>query len=236
MNPLQKRSINTKSKMKINILSSIAAVAILLAGLITYQFYLKSKDIRDPKLDDKRVLLVLPFQNLANSSKHDFIAESMFDFFVGGLSGYKNLKVLSKNTSLAVKQKGMNNNELIKRYNVRYVLSGSVTIFDKDMRTNIEIRDIKDDQVFFSELKNNKTDDLFKIQDQLVLSVLSKFNLEEDKIRVSNDDIETIEELRLLQFAAKEREKWSREGYFDYEKTLDKLCLLYTSPSPRDAS
>ena len=105
---------------------------------------MKSKDIRDPKLDDKRVLLVLPFQNLANSSKHDFIAESMFDFFVGGLSGYKNLKVLSKNTSLAVKQKGMNNNELIKRYNVRYVLSGSVTIFDKDMRTNIEIRDIKD--------------------------------------------------------------------------------------------
>ena len=86
MNPLQKRSINTKSKIKINILSSIAAVAILLAGLITYQFYLKSKDIRDPKLDDKRVLLVLPFQNLANSSKHDFIAESMFDFFVGGLS------------------------------------------------------------------------------------------------------------------------------------------------------
>ena len=226
MNPLQKRSINTKSKIKINILSSIAAVAILLAGLITYQFYLKSKDIRDPKLDDKRVLLVLPFQNLANSSKHDFIAESMFDFFVGGLSGYKNLKVLSKNTSLAVKQKGMNNNELIKRYNVRYVLSGSVTIFDKDMRTNIEIRDIKDDQVFFSELKNNKTDDLFKIQDQLVLSVLSKFNLEEDKIRVSNDDIETIEELRLLQFAAKEREKWSREGYFDYEKTLDKLYSI----------
>ncbi len=226
MNPLQKRSINTKTKMKINILSSIAAVAILLAGLITYQFYLKSEDIRDPKLDDKRVLLVLPFQNLANSSKHDFIAESMFDFFVGGLSGYKNLKVLSKNTSLAVKQKGMNNNELIKRYNVRYVLSGSVTIFDKAMRTNIEIRDIKDGQVFFSELKNTKTDDLFKIQDQLVLSVLSKFNLEEDKIRVSNDDIETIEELRLLQFAAKEREKWSRDGYFDYEKSLDKLYSI----------
>ena len=36
-----------------------------------------------------------------------------------------------------------------------------------------------------------------------MLSVLSKFNLEEDKIRVSNDDIETIEELRLLQFAAR---------------------------------
>ena len=94
------------------------------------------------------------------------------------------------------------------------------------MRTNIEIRDIKNDQILFSQLKNSKTDDLFNVQDELVLSVLSKFNLEEDKIRVSNDDIETIEELRLLQFAAKEREKWSREGYSDYEKALDELYKI----------
>ena len=67
----------------------------------------------------------------------------MFDFFISGLSGYKNLKVLSKNTSLAIDQKGLNKKELIKRYNVKYVLSGSVTIFGQAMRTNIEIRDIK---------------------------------------------------------------------------------------------
>ena len=225
MDPLQKRSINTKSRVKM-ITNSIGAIAILIVGLISFQFYSIYKDKPDPKLDDKRILLVLPFKNLANSSEHDFIAESMFDFFVSGLSGYKNLKVLSKNTSLAVDQKGMNNNELIERYNVRYILSGSVTVFGKAMRSNIEIRDIKDDQVFFSELKNSNTDDLFKVQDKLVLSVLSKFNLEEDKIRVSNDDIVTIEELRLLQFASKEREKWSRDGYFDYEKSLDKLYSI----------
>ena len=226
LDPSQMRSINTKSKMRITIMSSIGAIAILLVGLISFQFYSQSENIRDSSLENKRVLLVLPFQNLANSSKHNFIADSMFDFFISGLSGYKNLKVLSKNTSLAINQKGLNKNELIKRYNVKYVLSGSVTIFGQAMRTNIEIRDIKDDQVIFSELKNTKTDDLFKVQDKFVLSVLSKFNLEEDKIRVSNDDIVTIEELRLLQFAAKEREKWSRNGYFDYEKTLDELYSI----------
>ncbi len=226
MDPSQKRSINAKLKLKKTTISFIGAFAILFVGLILFQYYSIYTNKPDPKLDDNRVLLVLPFQNLANSSEHDFIAESMFDFFVSGLSGYKNLKVLSKNTSLAVDQKRMNNDELIQRYNVRYVLSGSVTVFDKAMRSNIEIRDIKDDQIFFSELKNSKTDDLFKVQDKTVLSVLSKFNLDEDKIRVSNDDIETIEELRLLQFASKEREKWSRDGYFDYEKSLDKLYSI----------
>ena len=182
--------------------------------------------MKDPSLEDKQVVLVRPFQNLASSPEHNFISESMLDLFVGGLSGYENLKVLSKNTSLLAVKQNLQKKELINSYNVRYLLSGSVTVFGKNMRTNIEIRDIKNNKILLSQLKNSKTDDLFKIQDELVLSVLSKFNLEEDKIRVSNDDIETIEELRLLKFAAKEREKWSREGYSDYEKALDKLYKL----------
>ena len=226
LDPSQKRSIKTRSKKNVVAFSSIGLVAILLIGFISFQFYKKNKLLKDPSLEDKQVVLVLPFQNLANSSEHNFISESMLDLFVGGLSGYENLKVLSKNTSLLVAKKNLQKKELIKSYNVRYLLSGSVTVFGKDMRTNIEIRDIKNNQILLSQLKNSKTDNLFKVQDELVLSVLSKFNLKEDKIRVSNDDIETIEELRLLQFAAKEREKWSREGYSDYEKALDKLYKI----------
>ena len=226
IDPSQKRSIKIRSKINKTIVSSVVVIAFLLVGLISFQFYPNSENVSGSTSEHQKVVLVLPFQNLANSTKHNFISESMLDLFVGGLSGYKDLKVLSKNTSLLVAKKNLQIKELIKSYNVKYVLRGSVTVFGKDMRTNIEIRDIQKDQILFSQLKNSKTDDLFNVQDELVLSVLSKFNLEEDKIRVSNDDIETIEELRLLQFAAKEREKWSREGYSDYEKALDELYKI----------
>ena len=226
LDPSQKRSIKTRAKKNMFAFTSIGLLAILLIGLISFQFYTNNEESRNLSSDKKRVIIVMPFQNLANSTEYNFISESMLDLFVGGLSGYENLKVLSKNTSLLVAKKNMQMKELINSYNVRYVLRGSVTFFGKDMRTNIEIHDVKNDQVFFSKLKNSKTDDLFKVQDELVLSVLSKFNLEEDKIRVSNDDIETIEELRLLQFAAKERENWSREGYSDYKKALDELYKI----------
>ena len=206
LDPSQKRSIKIRSKISKTIMSSVVVIAILLVGLISFQFYSNSEDVSGSTSEHKKVVLVLPFQNLANSTEHNFISESMLDLFVGGLSGYKDLKVLSKNTSLLVAKKNLQIKELIKSYNVKYVLRGSVTVFGKDMRTNIEIRDIKNDQILFSQLKNS--------------------NLEEDKIRVSNDDIETIEELRLLQFAAKEREKWSREGYSDYEKALDELYKI----------
>ena len=226
LDPSQRRSSITRAKINVVALSSIGLLAVLLLGFFSFHYYKKNEYLKDPSLEDKQVVLVLPFQNLANSSEHNFISESMLDLFVGGLSGYENLKVLSKNTSLLAAKKNLQKKELINSYNVRYLLSGSVTVFGKNMRTNIEIRDIKNNQILLSQLKNSKTDDLFKVQDELVLSVLSKFNLEEDKIRVSNDDIETIEELRLLQFAAKEREKWSKEGYFDYEKALDKLYKI----------
>ncbi len=222
----QTRSSKTRAKKNMVAFSSIGLIVMMLIGFISFQFYKKNEYLKDPSLEDKQVVLVLPFQNLANSSEHNFISESMLDLFVGGLSGYENLKVLSKNTSLLVAKKNLQKKELIKSYNVRYLLSGSVTVFGKDMRTNIEISDIKNNKILLSQLKNSKTDNLFKVQDELVLSVLSKFNLREDKIRVSNDDIETIEELRLLQFAAKEREKWSRVGYSDYEKALDKLYKI----------
>ena len=60
----------------------------------------------------------------------------------------------------------------------------------------------------------------------LVISVLNSLKLDEDKVRVSNEGVETLEELRLLHFAAKEREKWSRDSYPQYEKAVEKLYSL----------
>ena len=77
------------------------------------------------------------------------------------------------------------------------------------MRTSVELRNLTTNEIQFSDLINGQTQDLFDLQDKLVVSVLSSFDLEEDKVRVSNEGIETIEELRLLHFAAKEREKWT---------------------------
>ena len=72
------------------------------------------------------------------------------------------------------------------------------------------MRSIKDDKVLFSDLKNTQTNDLFQLQDDLVISVLGNLKPDEDKVRVSNEGVETLDELRLLHVAAKEREKWSR--------------------------
>ena len=105
IDPSQKRSIKIRSKINKTIVSSVVVIAFLLVGLISFQFYPNSENVSGSTSEHQKRVLVLPFQNLANSTKHNFISESMLDLFVGGLSGYKDLKVLSKNTSLLVAKK-----------------------------------------------------------------------------------------------------------------------------------
>ena len=115
---------------------------------------------------------------------------------------------------------------MAKRFGANLILTGSITVYGTDMRTSLEIRNIEDGTTLFSDLKNAQTQDLFKIQDDLVVSVLESLELEEDKIRVSNEGVQTIEELRLLHFAAKEREKWSRDSYARYQEAVEKLYSI----------
>ena len=82
---------------------------------------------------------VMPFENLSNLEEYNFVADSMLDVFVGGLSGYQNLKVLSKNTSLAIEQKAYTDKDLIKIYNVKYLQNGTITVLGENMRTNLKI-------------------------------------------------------------------------------------------------
>ena len=141
-------------------------------------------------------------------------------------SGRKSLPIMYTNwTVKEIEKNKLDDYEVQKKYGANFVLNGSITVFGEKMRTNLQIVNLEDDSVHLSEIKDTEITELFELQDTLVLAVLESFKLEEDKIRVSNDDIKTIEELRLLQFAAKEREKWSRASYPAYEEAINKLNL-----------
>ncbi len=222
LDPSQKRTLKTKSKPMLPIIGTVAAV--LVAGILTLFFVFQ--DPENTQFNQNNILLVRSFENVSNDPSQDFVADSMLNVFVTGLSGYSDLKVLSKNTVKEIEKNKLDDYEVQKKYGANFVLNGSITVFGKKMRTNLQIVNLEDDSVHLSEIKDTEITELFELQDTLVLAVLESFKLEEDKIRVSNDDIKTIEELRLLQFAAKEREKWSRASYPAYEEAINKLYSI----------
>jgi class 3 adenylate cyclase/TolB-like protein len=224
LNPSQKRKIKSKQSFRSSIM--IGAFALVAVVVLAVGFIIQQQSAYKVPDFDGRVLLVRPFDYLTDDENKAFLADSMLNVFVTGLSGYQNLKILSKNTSKLVKEENLSDTEVAKRFGANLILTGSITVYGTDMRTSLEIRNIEDGTTLFSDLKNAQTQDLFKIQDDLVVSVLESLELEEDKIRVSNEGVQTIEELRLLHFAAKEREKWSRDSYARYEEAVEKLYSI----------
>ena len=137
------------------------------------------QDQENAQFDQNNILLVRSFENVSNDPSQDFVADSMLNVFVTGLSGYSDLKVLSKNTVKEIEKNKLNDDEVQKKYGANFILNGSITVFGEKMRTNLQIVNLEDDSVLLSEIKDTEITELFELQDTLVLGVLESFKLEE---------------------------------------------------------
>ena len=95
LDPSQKRTLKTKSRSMLPIIGAVAAV--LIVGIITLFFI--SQDPENAQFNQNNILLVRSFENVSNDPSQDFVADSMLNVFVTGLSGYSDLKVLVKEYS-----------------------------------------------------------------------------------------------------------------------------------------
>ena len=69
----------------------------LLLGAVLVGYFLQGPRAEQIAQNEKRVLLVKPFDYLTDDDSKKFIADSMLNVLVTGLSGYSDLKILSKN-------------------------------------------------------------------------------------------------------------------------------------------
>ena len=133
LNPSQKRKLKS-DKSKIPLISAV----VVLLGAVLLGYFLQSPGADQIAQTDKRVLLVKPFDYLTDDDSKKFIADSMLNVLVTGLSGYSDLKILSKNTSKLVKEQNLSDADLVAEYGVNLVLSGSITVYGTDMRTSLK--------------------------------------------------------------------------------------------------
>ena len=129
------------------------------------------KILKNAQFNQNNVLLVRSFENVSNDPSQDFVADSMLNVFVTGLSGYSDLKVLSKNTVKEIEKNKLDDYEVQKKYGANFVLNGSITVFGEKMRTNLQIVNLEDDSVHLSEIKDTEITELFELQDLSIIHI-----------------------------------------------------------------
>jgi TolB-like protein/DNA-binding SARP family transcriptional activator len=138
-------------------------------------------------------IAVLPFRNLTGDPAHDFIAEGLVEDLIEALSRVPNFFVISRLSTLAFRNQDRHPREIGDVLGVRYVLSGSIRVFEDRLRLTIELTDTQlGAALWFSKL-DERFADLFEVQDRLSEMIVQKVApslhaAEMNRIRVKRPD------------------------------------------------
>jgi TolB-like protein len=122
---------------------------------------------------NKASVAVLPFANLNDDSGQEYFADGMVEDIVAGLSRIKWLFVAARASSLTYKGKAIVFKHIGRELGVRYLLQGSVRKDGNRVRISVQMVEAETGGQLWSERYDGTLDDIFALQDEIALAVVS---------------------------------------------------------------
>jgi adenylate cyclase len=127
---------------------------------------------------DKPSIAVLPFENMTGDSEQQYFCDGMADQIITALSRGPYLYVTSRTSSFAYRDKPMTAQQIAGELGVRYLIEGSVQRNDERLRVNVQLIEGRNGNHVWAEGFDRKSEDLFALQDEITMGVLSALNIE----------------------------------------------------------
>lgn len=125
-----------------------------------------------------RSIAVLPFADMSPASDHEFFADGIAEELLNLLSRVPELRVVSRSSSFAFKQKDMTATEIAGALGVNYILEGSVRKDADQVRITTQLIDARADTHLWSNTYEGSLRDVFAIQDDIAASVIPALEIE----------------------------------------------------------
>jgi adenylate cyclase len=157
--------------------------AVMIVGLVTlYQFALRpsppkmevaSKEKMALPLPDVPSIAVLPFVNMSEDPKQEFLCDGMTEGIIAVLSKVPRLFVVARDSTFTYKGKPVKVKQVSEDLGVRYVLEGSVQRSGDRVRITAQLIDALTGHHLWAERYDRDLKDLFALQDDVTLKVLT---------------------------------------------------------------
>ncbi len=126
-----------------------------------------------PAVDIPNSIAVLPFKNISADADNEYLCDGLAEEILNALSKIEQLKVAARTSSFSFKGKNAGIDEIGKALNVKTVLEGSVRKSDNRLRITAQLIDTLDGYHLWSERYDCDVKDLFDLQDEITLAVVS---------------------------------------------------------------
>ena len=121
----------------------------------------------------KPSIAVLPFNNMSGDAEQEYFADGITEDIITELSRFKELSVVSRNSSFVFKGKATALSEVGGKLKVEYVVEGSIRKAGNRVRVTAQLIDVRNDDHIWADRYDRSLEDIFEVQDDVVRRVAS---------------------------------------------------------------
>jgi adenylate cyclase len=122
---------------------------------------------------DKPAVAVLPFVNMSGDPEQEFFADGITEDIITELSRFRDLFVISRNSSFKYKGHAVNVQQFARELAVQYVVEGSVRKAGNRVRITVQLIDAETDRHLWAERYDRELADIFAIQDEVTQAIVA---------------------------------------------------------------
>jgi adenylate cyclase len=118
-------------------------------------------------------IAVLPFVNMSGDPDQEFFTDGLTEDIITALSRFRELLVISRNSTFVYKGKAVNVQEVARAFGVHYVVEGSVRKAGNRVRITVQLIDAGTDRHIWAERYDRELSDIFAMQDEVTASIVA---------------------------------------------------------------
>jgi adenylate cyclase len=123
-------------------------------------------------------IAVMPFANISNDPGQEYFCEGMAEEILNALAQVEDLFVVARTSSFIFKDRHEDVREIGRKLNVASVLKGSVRKEANLLRVTVQLINVNDGYLIWSERFEHSIENVFAIQDEISLKVVEKLKVE----------------------------------------------------------
>ena len=231
LDPSQKRKLKTQTSNTKLIAMIGGAIAAVFIGLF-FSGVLEKQN----KVDNENAIstlsiptiLVFPFENLSNTDDTKGISPALTESMISSLSKYIGIRVLSGTTSQHAKKNNYSETQFRDEYNADYVIKGSIQTIINQSRLNLQLVDLKQNKVVWSDKDEFDLKDIFKVQDNIGNKILKHLQIKVVTGSTGNLYAERVKNIQNLTLVLNSRAEWRKytidghKKYIEYQEQFRK--------------
>jgi adenylate cyclase len=121
---------------------------------------------------EKTSIAVLTLENLSGDPEQDYFSDGIAEDLIAGLSRYRALFVISRNSSFTYKDKKVDTRAVGAELGVRYIVTGSLRKLADRIRVGVQLIEAGSGEQIWAERYDRQITDIFAVQDEITGAVL----------------------------------------------------------------